>query len=69
MPLDKTQIVVNGKTPGETTVFVWDGGVRESYELTVTITISIEVLRLLRTAIDQPDVKLVAARFEHHHQR
>jgi len=60
VPLDKTQIVVNGKAPGETTVFVWDGGVRQAYELTVTDDHLDQVLRLLRTAIDQPDVKLMA---------
>ncbi|MBC5799126.1 MAG: pilus assembly protein N-terminal domain-containing protein [Candidatus Eremiobacteraeota bacterium] len=58
VPLDKTQIVVNAKNPGETTIFVWDGGVRESYELTVTDNGLDQLVQALRTAIDLPDVRV-----------
>ncbi len=58
VPLDKTQLVVNAKSPGETTIFVWDGGTRESYELTVTDNGLDELVTVLRTAIDIPDVRV-----------
>lgn len=60
VPLDKTQLVVNAKSPGETTIFVWDGGTRESYELTVTDNGLDQLVRVLRTAIDLPDVEVAA---------
>src|SRR5579863_5593211 len=36
VPIGTSQVVVNGKAPGHTTVFVWAGGRRVTYEVTVT---------------------------------
>src|SRR5579863_4162432 len=36
VPVGTSQVVVNGKAPGHTTIFIWAGGRRETYELTVT---------------------------------
>jgi Flp pilus assembly secretin CpaC len=60
VPLDKTQLVVNAKSAGETTIFVWDGGARESYELTVTDNGLDQLVNVLRASIDLPDVRVAA---------
>ncbi len=60
VPLDKTQLVVNAKSAGETTIFVWDGGARESFELTVTDNGLDQLVNVLRASIDLPDVRVAA---------
>ena len=35
-PVGTSEVVINGKDPGHTTVFVWAGGRRTTYEVTVT---------------------------------
>ena len=36
VPLGTSEVVVNGKSPGHTTIFIWMNGVRKTYEFTVT---------------------------------
>jgi Flp pilus assembly secretin CpaC len=60
VPIGTSQIVVNGKAPGHTTIFVWSGGTRTTYEVTVTEQSFDDIAKVLRAAIDQPDVQVVA---------
>jgi pilus assembly protein CpaC len=60
VPIGTSQIVINGKSSGHTTVFVWSAGARKSYEITVTEQGFDDVAKILRTAINEPDVQVIA---------
>jgi Flp pilus assembly secretin CpaC len=60
VPIGTSQIVINGKAPGHTTVLVWQSGTRTSYEVTVTEQSVDDIARILRTAINQPDVQVLS---------
>ena len=60
VPIGTSQLVVNGKAAGHTTVFVWSGSGRHSYEVTVTEQGFDDIAKLLRSAINEPDVQVVA---------
>ena len=60
VPIGTSQVVVNGKSSGHTTIFVWNGGRRQSYEVTVTEQGFDDVAKILRSAINEPDVQVVA---------
>jgi Flp pilus assembly secretin CpaC len=60
VPVGNSQIVVNGKGPGHTSIFVWEEGRRLTYEVTVTEQAIDDVARMLRTAIDMPDVQVIS---------
>jgi Flp pilus assembly secretin CpaC len=62
LPIGTSQLVVNGKAPGHTTVFVWLGGHRETYEVTVTEQNMDDLAQMLRTSIDEPGVQVVSFR-------
>src|SRR5579863_319858 len=63
VPVGTSQVVVNGKAPGHTTVFVWAGGRRQAYEVTVTAQELDDVAQMLRSAISSPSVQVVS--FDH----
>ncbi len=56
--LDPTKIVINAKSAGETTVFVWDADGQHTYELTVIEHKLEQVVRMLRTQIDSQNVRV-----------
>jgi pilus assembly protein CpaC len=60
VPIGTTQVVINGKSAGHTTVFVWSSGRRQSYEITVTEQGFDDIAKLLRSAINEPDVQVIA---------
>jgi Flp pilus assembly secretin CpaC len=60
VPIGTSQIVVNGKAPGHTTIFVWMGGTRVTYEVTVTEQSFDDIAKVLRAAINEPSVQVVA---------
>ena len=62
LPIGTTQLVVNGKAPGQTTVFVWEAGRRLDYEITVTEQSMDDLAQMLRTSIDEPGVQIVSFR-------
>ncbi len=62
LPIGTTQLVVNGKAPGHTTVFVWAGSRRSTYEITVTEQNMDDLAQMLRTSIDEPNVQIVSFR-------
>ena len=59
VPLGTSEVVVNGKAPGHTTIFIWMNGVRKTYEFTVTNQDLDAIAGILRGAIDEPDVEIV----------
>ncbi len=63
VPVGTSQVVVNGKAPGHTTVFIWANGRREAYEVTVTAQELDDVAQMLRSAISAPTVQVVS--FDH----
>ncbi|MBV9717931.1 MAG: pilus assembly protein N-terminal domain-containing protein [Candidatus Eremiobacteraeota bacterium] len=63
VPVGTSQVVVNGKDPGHTTVFIWAGGRRETYEVTVTEQQLDDLAQMLRSAIGAPGVQVVS--FDH----
>jgi Flp pilus assembly secretin CpaC len=63
VPVGTSQVVVNAKAPGHTTIFIWAGGRRLTYELTVTEQQLDDVAQMLRTAISAPGVQVVS--FDH----
>jgi pilus assembly protein CpaC len=61
VPIGTSQIVINGKGPGHTSIFVWtDDGRRTTYEVTVTEQSLDDIARMLRTAINLPDVQVIS---------
>ncbi|HET7812874.1 MAG TPA: pilus assembly protein N-terminal domain-containing protein [Candidatus Baltobacteraceae bacterium] len=60
VPLGGSQLVINGKAPGHTTVFVWAGGHRATYEVTVTAQQVDDLAQMLRTSLRDPNVEIVS---------
>jgi pilus assembly protein CpaC len=60
VPIGSSQLVINGKAPGHTTVFIWEGGGRATYEVTVTEQEVDQIAQMLRTSIDEPHVQVVS---------
>ncbi len=56
--LDPTKLVINAKSAGETTLFVWDADGQHTYELTVIEHRLEQVVRMLRSQIDSQNVTL-----------
>ena len=62
LPIGTSQLVVNGKAPGHTTVFVWEAGTRATYEVTVTEQTMDDLAQMIRTSISEPDVQVLSFR-------
>jgi pilus assembly protein CpaC len=62
LPIGTSQLVINGKAPGHTTVFVWLGDRRSTYEVTVTEQNMDDLAQMLRTSIDDPGIQVVSFR-------
>ncbi len=60
LPIGTSQLVINGKAPGHTTIFVWAAGHRDSYEVTVTEQEANDLAQMLRTSIDDPNVQVLS---------
>jgi pilus assembly protein CpaC len=60
VPIGSSQVVVNGKSPGHTTVFVWTPTTRLTYEVTVTSQEADDFAQMLRTSIPNPSVEVVS---------
>jgi pilus assembly protein CpaC len=60
VPVGSSQIVINGKAPGHTTVFVWMSGTRATYDVTVTEQEVDDLAQMLRTSVNDPNVEIVS---------
>jgi pilus assembly protein CpaC len=63
VPLGNSEVVINGKTTGRTTVFVWAKGRHTTYEVTVTEQSMDDLARMLRSSLTFPGVEL--STFDH----
>jgi pilus assembly protein CpaC len=63
VPVGTSQVVINGKEPGHTTVLIWTHGQRESYEVTVTEQALDDLAQMLRSSISEPNVDVIS--FDH----
>lgn len=62
LPIGTSQLVINGKAPGHTTVFVWQDGRRSTYEVTVTEQAMNDLAAMIRSSIDEPNVQVISFR-------
>ena len=62
-PIGTSQVIVNGKEPGHTTVVIWAGGRRTTYEVTVTYQYLDDIAQMLRTSLNIKGVEVVT--FDH----
>ncbi len=62
LPIGTSQLVINAKAPGHTTVFVWESGRRATYEITVSEQSMDDLAQMLRSSIDEPSVQIVSFR-------
>jgi pilus assembly protein CpaC len=60
VPLGSSQLVINGKAPGHTEVYVWTPTGRSLYEVTVTAQDVDDLAQLLRTSVMDPNVQIVS---------
>ncbi len=63
VPLGNSEVVINGKTTGKTTVFIWMGGRHVTYEVTVTEQSLADLASMVKTSIGNPNVQI--ATFDH----
>src|SRR5579863_5972192 len=59
VPVGTSQVIVNGKEPGHTTVVIWAGGRRLTYAVTVTEQVLDDIAQMLRSAILIKGVEVV----------
>ena len=59
VPIGTSQLVINGKHPGRTTIEVWAGGQRLAYDVTVVDQNVDSLAAMLRTTINEPSVTVV----------
>jgi pilus assembly protein CpaC len=62
LPIGTTELVINGKAPGNTTVFVWEAGERVTYQVTVTEQTMDDLAQMIRSAMDVPGVQVLSFR-------
>jgi pilus assembly protein CpaC len=60
VPIGTSQLVINGKSPGHTTVFIWSALGREVYDVAVTEQNVDSIARMLRSAISEPGVQVIS---------
>ncbi len=56
----RSQLILNGKAAGHTSVFVWSGDDRSTYEVVVSSQLVDGLSEMLRSAISEPDVQVVS---------
>ena len=58
VPIGRNAVIVNGKTPGHTSVFIWEGTTEKIYEVTVTEQGLDEFVRIVRSSLSEPNVQV-----------
>jgi Flp pilus assembly secretin CpaC len=56
--IGRSQVVINGKAPGRTTVFIWSDEGRASYEVAVQGQGLDDMVPIIRVALAEPDVQV-----------
>ncbi len=60
VPVGHSSVLINGKTAGHTTVFIWEGDQEQVYEVTITEQSLDQLASIVRTAIAEPSVVVVS---------
>jgi len=55
-----SDVVINGKSPGHTTVFLWLGSRRVTYEVTVTEQTMDQLAGMVRSSLNEPNVQVIS---------
>ncbi|TAM56267.1 hypothetical protein EPN52_14210 [bacterium] len=63
VPVGTSQVIVNAKAPGHTTLIIWEGGARVAYDVAVSEQSLEEIVKVLRSSIAARDVSIVT--FQH----
>lgn len=58
--IGNSEVIVNGKMSGQTSLFIWRGAKRTSYEVSVSEQTMDDVAAMLRSAITEPGVNVAA---------
>jgi pilus assembly protein CpaC len=58
VPVGTSQVIVNAKAPGHTTLLVWTNGGRHEYDVTVTEQTLDDLAQMLRTTLSEPGVTI-----------
>ena len=58
VPVGTSQVIVNAKAPGHTTLLVWTNGGRREYDVTVTEQTLDDLAQMLRTTLSEPGVTI-----------
>jgi Flp pilus assembly secretin CpaC len=56
VPIGHSSVLINGKTAGHTTVFIWEGTQEQVYEVTITEQDLDQLANIVRAAIQEPHV-------------
>ncbi len=59
VPVGTSEVVINAKDNGQTTVVVWEGRVQESYTVVVTDGGLDDIASMVKAAVQDPDVRFV----------
>jgi Flp pilus assembly secretin CpaC len=63
VPLGSGQVVINGKGPGRTTVYIWSSyGYPQKYDVYVSGQLPNDLAKMIRTALNLPSVQVVSFR-------
>jgi Flp pilus assembly secretin CpaC len=60
VPIGTSELIINGKSPGKTSVFVWAYDRRIVYEVTVSNQVLDDLSQMLRAAISEPSVQVIS---------
>lgn len=60
VPIGTSQLVINGKSPGQTTLLIWAASGREIYDVVVTEQNVDTIAKMIRSAISEPGVQIVS---------
>ncbi len=58
VPIGTSQLIVNGKEPGTTSLFVWSDGVRLTYLVSVTDELLDNFAQMIQAAVNNPGVRV-----------
>lgn len=58
VPIGTSQLIINGKDPGTTSLFVWSGGGRRTYMVSVTDELFDNFAQMLQSALSNPALRV-----------
>ncbi|MGH7736796.1 MAG: type II and III secretion system protein family protein [Candidatus Tyrphobacter sp.] len=58
VPIGTSELIINGKNPGTTSLFVWSGGTRRTYMVNVTDELFDNFAQMLASALSNPSLRV-----------